>query len=114
LFGYAGVIHRETELVALYRRAGVLRVVACLNHLTLIGLEHESFLLEVVDIPFVNALAIYKIELDYIPKSKVREKIEELKQERECEKCKNGLEISRSGFINGKIMVLQELLEERN
>ncbi len=49
---------------------------------------------------------------DYIPKSKVKEKIEELEKEHEKYNGINGLEISRNGLINAQIQKLQELLEE--
>ena len=60
----AFVSDRELKLIGLYRGTGILRVVAGLYHLALIRLEDEPFALEVVDIPLVGALTIYKAELE--------------------------------------------------
>ena len=48
----------------------------------------------------------------FIPKSKVKEKIEELYKEQNKYTGYKGLEFSRTGLINAQIQILQELLEE--
>ena len=40
-----------------------MRVISCLDHLTLIGFEDKTLILEIIDIPFVHALTIYKEKL---------------------------------------------------
>lgn len=52
-------------------------------------------------------------KLNVISKDKIREKIENLEKRYENEKSALGLRYSESGFINGKINVLKELLDMR-
>ena len=61
--GYILVLYRELKFVRLYGGILVLRVVACLNHLALVGLEDKALFLEVVDIAFVGAFAIDEAKL---------------------------------------------------
>lgn len=49
---------------------------------------------------------------DFIPKSKIKEKIEELRKEHDKNKEFYGLEFSRTGVVVAEIQVLQELLED--
>ena len=63
LLSHTLVHNRELKLIRLNRCARVVRVIARLNHLSLVGLKHKTLTLEVVDVAFVRAFAIHKEEL---------------------------------------------------
>ena len=64
LLSHTLVHNRELKLIRLNRRARVVRVIACLNHLSLVGLKYKALALEVVDVAFVCAFALYEEELE--------------------------------------------------
>ena len=64
LLGHALAHYRELELVRLDRALHLGVFQSGLDHLALVGLEDESFFLEIVDISLVHAFAIDEAELD--------------------------------------------------
>ena len=63
--GHSLVCHREFEFIGAQIGGGVaVGLEAGLYHLALVGLEDDAFLLEIVDIPGVDAGAVYEKEVE--------------------------------------------------
>ena len=62
LLGNLFIHNRELEFIRLHS-IGIFAVIAGLNHLTLIGFEHKTLFLEIIDISFIDSFAKDKAEL---------------------------------------------------